>query len=182
MLIDEARTRELLSRIVYRLSADAAARDDLMQEALLHLWLVEAKRPGQTRSWYLQSCKYQLQNYITAGKSVDSPKRKNGKLRLGTDDDAIEAWLVDRPNEETVLALVSARDIFVQLSGQLTAFERSILNLLAEGLGAREIAARLKVTHPTIIKYRRRIAAMAMRLGIPPMRRYQRNGAVVSVS
>ena len=70
MLIDDVRTRELLSRIVSRLSTNPTGRDDLMQEALVHLWLLEERRPGQRQSWYLQSCKFHLQNYIAAGRSV----------------------------------------------------------------------------------------------------------------
>jgi DNA-binding CsgD family transcriptional regulator len=88
---------------------------------------------------------------------------------------------VERDGDEAVLGLVSARDIFLQLSGQLTAFERSILGLLAQGLGAREIAGRLDVTHPTIIKYRRRIAALVIRMGIPPYPKYRRNGSALAI-
>src|SRR2546427_3728704 len=86
MLIDDARTRELLARIVHRLSSDSAIREDLMQEALVHLWLLEERRPGQRQSWYLQSCKFHLQNYITAGRSVDSPKRRSRKNAFNRDD------------------------------------------------------------------------------------------------
>ena len=178
MLIDDARTRELLGKIVYRLSTDAAVRDDLTQEAMVHLWLLEERKPGQSRSWYLQSCKFHLQNYITAGRSVDSQKRNHGRVEFDTNgEEAID-------NLNSVFGLVSARDIFSLLCGQLTAFEKSILGHLADGLGAREIAERLSVTHPTVIKYRRRIAAHAMRLGIPPFPKYSRNNrcAVPSVS
>ena len=49
-----------LTQLVQRITANFALRDDLMQEALVHLWLTEARRPGQTRSWYLQSCKFHL--------------------------------------------------------------------------------------------------------------------------
>src|SRR5207249_7485062 len=107
MLIDDARTRELLSRIVFRLSADSAVRDDLMQEALVHLWLLEERRPDQRQSWYLQSCKFHLQNYISAGRSVDSPKRSRGRMTLLKDD---EEFLVEGPHSDMVVAQVCARD------------------------------------------------------------------------
>jgi ATP/maltotriose-dependent transcriptional regulator MalT len=56
------------------------------------------------------------------------------------------------------------------LSRRLSQRERTILEYLAEGRGAREIATKLKVTHPCVIKYRRKIAALALKLGIgrPP--------------
>lgn len=177
MLIDDVRTRELLSRIVYRLSSDPAVRDDMMQEALVHLWLLEERRPGQRQSWYLQSCKFHLQNYITAGRSVDSPKRNSGRISIADGD---EDFLPLQGDDDAMLGQVSAQEIFALLSGRLTPFEQSILNHLSEGLGAREIAQRLEVTHPTVIKYRRRIAALAMRLGIPSYPKYQRGRALAA--
>jgi RNA polymerase sigma factor (sigma-70 family) len=176
MLIDDARTRELLCRIAYRLTSDPAVRDDLTQEALVHLWLLEERKPGQRQSWYLQSCKFHLQNYIAAGRSVDSPKRNRGRMTLADDED--EAMLSGENPDDVVVTQVCARDIFAQLCGRLTPFEKSILHLLAEGLGAREIAQRLEVTHPTVIKYRRRIADLAIRLGIPRYPKYQRSQAL----
>jgi DNA-directed RNA polymerase specialized sigma24 family protein len=173
MLIDDPHTHELLSRIVYRLTADAVLHEDLMQEALVHLWLLEERKPGQSQSWYLQSCKFHLQNFISAGRSVDSPKRKRGKVSLSDGDDQIEEMVTGFDGDSVMFAQVSARDIVTSLSCRLTPFERSILDYLAEGLRAREIALKLKVTHPTVIKYRRRIAAQAIRLGIPPLPRYQ---------
>lgn len=178
MLIDDTRTRELLSRIVYRLSSEPAVRDDLVQEALVHLWLLEERRPGQRQSWYLQSCKFHLQNYISSGRSVDSPKRRSGRITISDNDG--DEFLSAYHDEGAVVGQVSARDIFTVLCGRLTPFEQSILNHLAEGLGAREIAQRLEVTHPTVIKYRRRIAALTMQLGISRYPKYQRTQALVA--
>lgn len=175
MLIDDPRTRELLSRIVYRRTADHVLREDLMQEALIHLWLLEERRPGQSQSWYLQSCKFHLQNFISAGKSVDSHKRKNGRISLSNGEDGIDDLVSGRDGDGASLAQVSARDIVTALSCRLSPFERSILDYLSDGLAAREIAIKLKVSHPTIIKYRRKIAALAIRLGIPPLPKYQRD-------
>jgi len=175
MLIDDPRTRELLSRIVCRFTADPVLREDFMQEALIHLWLLEERRPAQRPSWYLQSCKFHLQNFITAGRSVDSLKRKRGTVSLSEDDDRIEELISSLDGDSTTFALVSARDLITSLSCRLSPFERSILGYLGEGLRAREIAVRLNVTHPTVIKYRRRIAALAIRLGVAPLPRYQRS-------
>ena len=174
MLIDDARTRELIARIVYRLSSDPAVRDDLMQEALVHLWLLEERRPGQRQSWYLQSCKFHLQNFLALGRSVDSPKRKAGKV-VYTGSEAEESNAISPDRDDAMFEQMSARDIFVLLCGRLTPFEQAILNHLSEGMGAREIAEQLDVTHPTVIKYRRKIASLAMRLGIPPLPKYQRH-------
>ena len=177
MLIDEGKTREVLSRIVCRLTNDSSIREDLMQEAMVHLWLLEAKRPGQTSSWYLQGCKFHLQNYLGAGRSVDSLKRKAGKLRLNDEDEDFEALLHHEDVEEDFFAKISARDILECLGERLTGFELEVLGHLAQGLGARCIAEQLGVTHPTIIKYRRRIAAEALRLGIDRLPQHARAAA-----
>jgi DNA-directed RNA polymerase specialized sigma24 family protein len=168
MLIDETRTRELLDRIVRRLTADAALWEDLRQESLIHLWLLEERRPGQSRSWYLQSCRFHLQNYLAAGKSVDSLKRKRSIVPLSGEDVEFDSLVDESEWDTAVIAQVSAQDIISQLAPRLSTFERLVLFHLAYGLKAREIAVRLKVSHPTIIKHRRRIAALAIRIGIPP--------------
>jgi DNA-directed RNA polymerase specialized sigma24 family protein len=177
MLIDDERTRKLLYRIVCLLTSDTELREDLIQEAMVHLWLLEERRPGQSRSWYLQNCKFRLQNYIAAGKSVDSLKRRNGRLSSLGDCDEIGEFAGQQNHDEALFAQLSARDIVSLLSSRLTEFEQSVLHHLAEGLRAREIATQLKVSHPTVIKHRRKIAAVAIKLGIPCLSTYSRNGS-----
>jgi len=145
---------------------------------LVRLWLLEERRPGQCQSWYLQSCKFHLQDYIKAGRSVDSPKRNSGRISIANGDG--DEFLPLQNDDDAMFGQVSAREIFALLSGRLTPFEQSILNHLSEGLGAREIAQRLEVTHPTVIKYRRRIAALTLRLGISRYPKYQRSPALAS--
>src|SRR5215213_483612 len=86
MLVDEVSTRDALVRMVRRMTGNTALREDLLQEALIHLWLTEARRPGQTKSWYLQSCKYHLLHYLASGRSVDSAKRRSGQLEQSSHD------------------------------------------------------------------------------------------------
>jgi len=174
MIIDEMRPRELLRRIVCRLTPDTALREDLIQEAMVHLWLLEERRPAQSPSWYLQNCKFHLQNYIAAGKSVDSLKRKRGRVSFPRDGESIDEFRNSTGSDGADFAQLGARDIISLLSPRLTTVERSVLLHLADGLSAREIASKLGLSHPTVIKYRRNIAALAIRLGIPPLPQYQR--------
>ena len=80
MLIEETQILVLLRRIVAGFTADSVLQADLMQECLFHLWKIEREKPGQTRSWYLQSCRFHLQHYLTSGRSLDSHKRANGTV------------------------------------------------------------------------------------------------------
>jgi DNA-binding NarL/FixJ family response regulator len=102
------------------------------------------------------------------GRSIDSFKRRHAEV-LGwstIDDDCIQSDVAE--SSDAVHSRVSARDILNSLAAHLGEFEREILICLAEGMGAREIAARTNVSHVTVMNYRRRIAAKAVRLGIVP--------------
>ena len=94
MHVEDLSTRKHLYRIVRYLTPDITLRDDLMQEALVHLWLSEIRDPGQKKSYYLQSCKFHLKHYLESGRSVDSAKRRNGQIPLPDDEE-----------EETLLQL-----------------------------------------------------------------------------
>jgi hypothetical protein len=50
--------------IVHQLTHDQVLQKDLMQEALLHLWQMQPRRPGEKLSWYQQNCKDFLRNLL----------------------------------------------------------------------------------------------------------------------
>src|SRR6478672_4836873 len=87
MNVNEPVTRDLLRRLVRTITANPVLWDDLLQEALIHLWTIEARRPGFTRSWYLQSCKSHLLHYLAAGRSIDSMKRREGRVHSEEESD-----------------------------------------------------------------------------------------------
>src|SRR5215831_2480059 len=116
MLVDELRTKELIGRLVQRMTSSPALWDDLRQEALIHLWLTEAHRPGQTRSWYLQSCKFHLLHYLASGRSVDSIKRRDGQIHYDCQaEDQYDLYDLVDPGA-SVLSCVSARELLSLLS------------------------------------------------------------------
>ena len=164
--------------MIRKMTANAALRDDLLQEALIHLWLTELARAGQTRSWYLQSCKFHLRHYLESGRSIDSQKRRAGQL-LPDDVDGDDELLDQIDSGHSFLDYVSARDIISLLSRHLLPPEKAVLDCLADGLGAREIGRKLKVSHTLVIKQRRKIASLLRKLERPSLRfcqRVQTNG------
>jgi RNA polymerase sigma factor (sigma-70 family) len=180
MLVNELSTRDSLVRMVRRLTGNRALREDLLQEALVHLWITEVSRAGQTRSWYLQSCKYHLLHYLAAGRSVDSAKRRDRQLALAEHGDGPEYLVDDADSGDSVLDLVSARDIISLLSPQLNRQERAVLECFAEGLRLREIGRKLKMSHTMVIRHRKKIASLLSRLDRPtasPAEETQANGA-----
>jgi len=147
---------------------DLSLHDDLYQEALIHLWLTESRRPNQTESWYLQSCKFHMQHYLASGRSVDSRKRRVGQwyseARIEKADELPEQ--VDSTNP--VFALVSTRDLISLLSRQLLPREKAVLDGLVNGLGMREIGRRLNISHTMALRHRAKIARLLLRLERPP--------------
>ena len=166
MLFEEPSTKEHLSRIVQRVGRNPSWHDDLMQEAMIHLWCLESREPGHTLSWYLQSCLFHLKNHLSAGRSVDSVKRQHQSDSLSTD---AEGGLFEVVGEDSIHSEVIGREIVVMLKESLTPLDQAILTHLAEGFGYREIARKLGISHPAVIKHRRGIAAVAVQLGIGPL-------------
>ena len=166
MLIDDLDTLEQLGKVVVRLTSNRSLREDLMQEALIHLWQVQEQNPGQTKNWYLQNCRFHLLHYLALGRSVDSPKRRASQVQPSPPDEDQDDLLDCFESTDPVLAEVSAREIVSALAKVLSDREMIILRWLSEGLGAREIAKRLGISHPMVIKHRRKIAALAQKLSV----------------
>ncbi len=70
MLIDAPGIRSRLRGIVTSL-VPPPLREDLMQEAMVHLWRSEQQHPGNSEAWYLQGCRFHLQNVLRHGRSLE---------------------------------------------------------------------------------------------------------------
>ena len=163
MHVDNPATKELLLRIIQNITSRTALWDDLLQEALIHLWRIEARRPGQTRSWYLQSCKFHLLHYLTSGRSVDAIKRWDSQCSPGRESEL--EWLGELVDTgESMFSQICARELISMLSRKLQPYEKAVLQCLADGLGAREIGRRLNISHTMVIKHRCRIASLLTNL------------------
>ena len=166
--VEDPVVQKFLLRIAVRVERDPDSREDLMQEAMLHFWLQSRENPGQSLSWYLQSCKFHLQHLIARRRSLDSPARNAQRMTISIEwneqDDPFPALQC----EVDIVSEVSAREVISLLSPRLTARQKVILECLADGRGPCEIANRLNVSHVAITKQRIRIAAVASELGIAP--------------
>ena len=162
---ESALMRGALRRMIRRLTPNLALREDLLQEAMVHLWLTKTRRPDHTRSWYLQSCRFHLQHYLNSGRSIDSGKRWRDQMPL-TERSEEEEEAAAEPGDSgnSVVNNVSVREIMSLLSLELTRQERAVLDCLADGLGPREIGRKLRLSHTMVIRHRRKIAAVFTRL------------------
>jgi DNA-directed RNA polymerase specialized sigma24 family protein len=165
MHIDDPKIYESLAKLIHAKTKDPTLREDLNQEALVHLWLTERKNPGHTLSWYLQSCRFHIQHLLHSGRSLDSPKRRHLGCQITCDpaqDSALDQVLrLDANTHEHV----DAQDLRTKLFPRLKARDRLLLYLLADGYSIREIAELLGLTHPAILKRVNRIALAAANLG-----------------
>ncbi len=180
-------TASTLLRVVAALTPDRFLQEDLLQEAVIHLWQLCNQRPGQSPSWYFKSCQLYLLNLLRKGRSIDSFKHHQSRVRLvdPAADDSTESGLNELADhsgsEESVFAQVCARDILSSLYQWLDAPDRLILDHLADGLSAREIAFRLQLSHTTVLKRQRKIASVAVSLGFVPSAKAQFAAAKIAL-
>ena len=166
MLIEDSEVLEQLHNLICRMTPNATIQADLMQEALIRLWKIQLQEPAQTRAWYIQNCRFHLKHYLELGRSVDSPKRQAARVCPQAEDQESSDWMDQFEGDSTGLQELNVRDVMALLSKSLSPREMSILHWLAEGLGPREIARQLNISHPMVIKHRRKIAARAARLAL----------------
>lgn|SRR5262245_11180011 len=169
--VEDRSLQQTLFRIVVKLDGNPSRQEDLLQEALIHFWLEQIQTPGRTLSWYLQSCRFYLLNYLNQGRSVDSLKRRHLRSFLQEEseiDDQQESQLIC---EETSFQFVSAHDLTDVLCRGIKPSEELTLQRLTEGFGVQEIARELRVSHQAVSKHRQKLAALALQLGISPSSR-----------
>jgi hypothetical protein len=174
MLTEDAKIIGSLRRIISRLVTDSAMQKDLMQEGLLRLCRLETEKIGQTRSWYLQNCRFHLQHWLALGRSLDSFKRDIDDNRVVIDTVADEETLEGYDTNGELFELVCAKDFVSTLACHLKPRERALLGGLAEGLVLRDVALQLNLSYRTALNYRRKIAGLAIKLGIAPAASCQR--------
>ena len=167
MFFESPEIQFVLDRIINRVNTDPAWHDDLMQEALIHLWQLEQARPHQRPSWYLQSCHFHLRHYMDSGRSVDSWKRREWLVSTSAQEDTPESErsLTDH-STSLEISEYHAHEMLALLRQRLTPPQKQVLGLLVQGLSSREIGSRLGVSHNAVSKHRRRIAKTAGELGM----------------
>jgi DNA-directed RNA polymerase specialized sigma24 family protein len=163
----ENRTLKQLRGVAAKLSSDFELQKDLLQEMFIHLVRVQVDLPGRTPSWYIKSCEFHARNYLKHGRSVDSHKRARNVVPLGqVSDDAggKVLFLLDPVDPLDLHSELVTQDIVDLIMPQLTDTQQRIFFFLIRGLGVREIARELRITHPAVIKHRKKIARVAIEL------------------
>src|ERR1043166_2143949 len=161
----EKKLREVASRI----TADIDLQKDLVQEMLVHLLMVQQDHPGQSTSWYIKSCEFHGRNFLRLGRSIDSYKRAKGRVLGNHSFDTGDGEFfheqffhrVDSVESMSEQGGLMGDDIYQLIAPRLSDRQRTIITLLMQGHGVREVARQLGITHPAVIKHRKRVARIA---------------------
>ena len=154
-----------LQGIATRLTGDPELQKDLMQEMFVHLVRVQTAEPGQALTWYLKSCEFHARRRLGLGGGSESTGR-NG-------DEILPAAGSHRGNgargPATVDQIVIQGEVITSntldlILPHLSDMQQRVLFLLMKGCGVREAARELGVTHPAVIKHRKKIARLAREL------------------
>jgi RNA polymerase sigma factor (sigma-70 family) len=160
-VMGENRIVQQLRGVAAKLTGDFELQKDLMQEMMVHLIRVQSELPDYTLSWHIKSCEFHARNYLKHGRSIDSPKRCHNLVPLAFDggDGSGEAEVsMEAIDPLDLHRELIAQDIIDLVVARLSETQQQILFLLMNGLGVREIARELGVSHPAVVKQRKKIA------------------------
>ena len=142
-----------LHGIAGKLTADPDLHMELMQEMFVHLVQMQTAEAGQTLSWYLKSCEFHARNYLKVGRNIGPSKRAGNGAPHSPTTVAIEI-------QGELITNETANRIIPHLSDM----QQQILFLLMKGCGVRETGREVGITHPAVIKHRKKIARIAREL------------------
>ena len=160
-----------LKRITHRLNGRFTFfnDEDLYQEALIHLWLdyKEGKIEDKTDSYLLQGCYFHLKNYL---------RKVNEKINSVSIDTTInneeDTDLKERLSCKDQDACFDYLDIKLFLEGiqnnGLTKREKEVLSFSLDELTVREIARRLGISHPRVVKIKKSLCHKLARTYFSP--------------
>ena len=152
-----------LQEIASRLTSDLDVQKDLMHEMFLHLVRIRTVDPDQTLSWYLKSCEFYARNYLkTDGRSDASLPEVMlaGNERRGVDAHSSSPLV----GQIVIQGELITGDVLNLILPLLSDRQQQVLFLLMKGCGVRETGRQLGITHPAVIKHRKKIARIAHEL------------------
>jgi hypothetical protein len=148
-----------LHGIASGLTSDLDVQKDLMREMLGHFVRVRALTPGQTLSWYFRSCEGHARDYLRLDRNIVPHDEfltvSNSRSSLDPHPACTSVGAIDLEGQRIT---GDDLDLFMPL---LSDMQQQVLFLLMQGCGVREAGRRLGVTHPAVIKHRKKIGRIA---------------------
>ena len=156
-----------LQGIAAKLTSDPDIQKNLMQEMFLHLVRIRTVDPGRALSWYLKSCEFHARNFL---KPDEHASPANGvSVREIVPVGHERRGLDPRPSSPLVGQIeiqgeLITGDVLNLILPLLSDMQQQVLFLLMKGCGVREAGRALGITHPAVIKHRKKIARIAHEL------------------
>lgn len=146
-----------LKGITYNLNRRSSSfdRDDLLQEALLHLWqdFQDRKLDEKTDSYILQGCYFYLKNYI---RKSDKYNSLVSLQRFIEDEDKLtleETLLLQERDPREYIEYLHNKSLADTICNNgFTEREKHILVFCSQGLTVREIGVKLGISHVRVVK------------------------------
>jgi hypothetical protein len=154
-----------LQGIATRLTGDLELQKNLMQEMFVHLVRVQTAEPGQTLSWYLKSCEFHARRRLRIGGGIDSPDRPGDETVPGANNHpGSGAHTPAAAGQIVIQGEVITTNTLDLVLPHLSDMQQRILFLLMKGCGVRAAGRELGITHPAVIKHRKKIVRIAREL------------------
>jgi hypothetical protein len=144
------------------LTGDPDVQKNLMHEMFLHLVRMRTANPDQALNWCLKSCEFHARNHLKLdGRSAPLPE----VMPAGPERDGIDT----RPSSPLVGQIeiqgeLITGDVLNLILPLLSEMQQRVLFFLMKGCGVRETGRQLGITHPAVIKHRKKIARIAHEL------------------
>ncbi|HTS18679.1 MAG TPA: hypothetical protein VMP11_13980 [Verrucomicrobiae bacterium] len=156
-----------LQTIASRLTSDPDVQKNLMNEMFLHLVRIRTSDPDQSQTWYLKSCEFYARTCLTSGGRAGLP---NTTSPDDTPAAATERRAIDLRGSSPLVEPIQIQgelitsDMLHLILPLLSEMQQQVLFLLMKGCGVREAGRELGITHPAVIKHRKKIARIAHEL------------------
>jgi hypothetical protein len=154
-----------LRGIATKLASDPHVQSDVMHEMYLHLVRVRTVDPDRPLSWYLNSCEFHGRRYLNPLERADASLPDivpggDGSNRVDTHSPASTPFSADIEIQGERIP----SDVLNTILPLLSEMQQQVLFLLMKGCGVREAGRKLGITHPAVIKHRKKIARIAREL------------------
>jgi DNA-directed RNA polymerase specialized sigma24 family protein len=145
-----------LREIARKLTDDPARQLDLLHEMFVHMVMMKTRHPDQSPEFYARSCESFGRERLrsqTPGRPAGEPQAPAMRKPEDNMNQAIQAMSLDSD--------LITRDLVEMIFPRLSGRTQEVFFLLLQGCGVRETARLLGITHPAVIKHRKKIARLA---------------------
>lgn len=154
-----------IKRIAYKLNGRYRSfnRDDLYQEAMIHLWsnFLKGKLSDKTDSYILQGCYFHLKNYIR--KINERANIISIDAALNSNEDAIVEDILGQYWSSPDCRQDLHNKFLVQSirNNGFNPKEKRLLDYFSQGLTTRDIGKRMGISHVSVVKLMQKVRAKA---------------------